>query len=322
MVRFLGHAILFICLALSGCVSLKAGTDYERALIAFQKQLYGEAGTHLQSALRQNPHHEKSLSLQGWVFFKIGMTEESEKVFELASRINPENVSTVEGLAWIDYAKGRNEAAEERFRKMLKYAEEHFRHPYWNEYPPVDRGYIQSVHSNANYGLGLIAKRMGRLDLARQYLEKALNVPNQSIDHEEMRSLLAEILFGLGEFREALIHYQNLISGKEASFFYLNRYAWCLYRIGKAEEAKSFFLKSKALIALEAERYRGTSTVQDTTGKLMAKRISETYYGLALIYANEKNMEEGKKELSFALSLSPFFHSSEEIIKAFKSIPE
>ncbi|MBM4346663.1 MAG: hypothetical protein FJ107_00870 [Deltaproteobacteria bacterium] len=322
MVRFLGSAILFICLALSGCASLKISTDYERALVAFQKQLYGETETHLQSALRQNPHHEKSLSLQGWVSFKIGMMEEAEKYFELANRINPENVSTVEGLAWIDYVKGRNETAEERFRKMLKYAEEHFRHPYWKEYPPADRGYIQSVHSNANYGLGLIAKRMGRLDLARQYLEKALNVPNQSIDHEEMRPLLAEIFFGLGEFREALIHYQNLISGKEASFFYLNRYAWCLYRIGKAEEAKSFFLKSKALIALEAERYRGTSTVQDTTGKLIAKRIAETYYGLALIHAKERNMEEGRKELSFALSLSPFFHSPEEITKVFKSFPE
>jgi tetratricopeptide (TPR) repeat protein len=250
------------------------------------------------------------------------MMEESEKYFELANRINPENVSAMEGLAWIDYVKGRNESAEKRFQKMIKYAEEHFRNPYWREYPLADQGYIQSVHSNANYGLGLIAKRMGRWDLARKYLEEAINQPNQSIDLEEMRSLLAEILFGFGEFEQALIHYQILILGREASFFYLNRYAWCLYRNGKIEEAKSLFLKSKALIALEAERYRGTSTVQNTTEKLMAKRIAETYYGLAILYAKERNMEEGKKELIFALSLSPFFHSPEEIIKAFKSISE
>ncbi|MBM4339449.1 MAG: tetratricopeptide repeat protein [Deltaproteobacteria bacterium] len=322
MVRFLGSAILLICMILSGCASIKVASDYEQALRAFQKQLYADAETHLQSALRQKPRNERSLSLQGWVFFKMGMMEESEKVFKLAYQINPENISTVEGLAWIDYAKGQNQDAKNRFRKMIKYALAHFNNPYWADYPIADREYIQSVHSNANYGLGLIAKRMGQWDLARKYLEEAINRPSASIDLEEMRSLLVEILFELREFKQALTHYQILKSGRENSSFFLNRYAWCLYQTGNIEEAKPFFLKSRALIASEAERYRGTSTVQNVTGKLIAKRIAETYYGLALIYAKEKNMEEGRKELSFALSLSPFFHSPEEITKVFKPFPE
>lgn len=322
MSRLLGRWLLSICLVLTGCAALKTSADFEQALNAFQSGNYGEAETHLQSALKQRPQDDKSLSLRGWIFFKMGLMEEAEKSFESAGRINPKNISTVEGLAWINYAKGLNKASEDKFRQMIDYAEEHFRNPYWTEYPLTDRQYIHSVHSNASYGLGLVAKRMGRWKRARKYLEEAINQPNQLIDPEEMRSHLAEILFGLGEYRLALPHYQKLLSGKGAGLFLLNRYAWCLYQTGKTGEAKSIFLKAKSLLSSEVERYRGSSTVQNMTDKLIAKRMAEPYYGLALIHAKEENVQEGMKELSTALSLSPFFHSPDELLKFLRLYPQ
>jgi len=314
--------LLFLLLMLTGCAPLKTHVDYERGLMAFQRGLYSEAEVHLQSALQQRPTDEKSLSLQGWVFFKTGLMEEAEKYFESANRINPGNIGTLEGLAWIYYAKGLNEASQDKFRRMIDYAEKHFGDPYWSEYPFADRQYIHSVHSNASYGLGLIAKRMERLEQARKYLEAAINQPNQFIDSEEMRSHLAETLFGLKEYRLALSHYQKLLYGKEAELSLLNRYAWCLYQTGKAEEAKAVFLRAKSLLSSDVERYRGSSTVQNMTEKLIAKRMAETYYGLALIHAKEGNVHEGMKELSFALSLSPFFHAPDELLKVFGTIPQ
>ncbi|MDI6761568.1 MAG: tetratricopeptide repeat protein [Thermodesulfobacteriota bacterium] len=322
MSLLLGQWLLSICLVLTGCAVLKTNVGYEQALNAFQSGNYGEAETHLQSELKQRPQDDKSLSLRGWIFFKMGLMEEAEKYFESASRINPKNISTGEGLAWIYYAKGLNEASEKKFRQMIDYAEKHFQNPYWEEYLWADRQYILSIHSNANYGLGLISKRMGRWEPARKYLEEAINQPNPLIDPEEMRSHLVEVLFGLGEYRLALPHYQKLLSGKEAGLSLLNRYAWCLYQTGKTGEAKSTFLKAKSLFSSEVERYRGSSTVQNMTEKLIAKRMAETYYGLALIHAKEGNAREGMKELSIALSLSPFFHSPDELLKFLRSYPQ
>ncbi|MDI7260688.1 MAG: tetratricopeptide repeat protein [Thermodesulfobacteriota bacterium] len=319
MAGCLGLWFIPILLVLMGCAALKTTVYYDRALKAFQEQRYEEAEVYLHSALEQNPQDEKSLSLQGWTYFKRGQLEEAEKFFEKANRANPENIGAIEGLAWIHYTKGRNETSEEKFRKMIQYAENHLRNPYWTEYPSSDQEYIHSLHSNASYGLGLIAKRTGGWHLARKYLEEAIHQPNQFINPEEMRPDLAEILFGLAEYGPALMHYQKLLSGRETHPFLLNRYAWCLYHTGKVEEAKSLFLKSKNLFSSDAEFYRDSATPQNTTEKLLAKRIAEPYYGLALIYAKEKNLQEAIKELTLALNISPFFHHPEEIVTVFSS---
>jgi tetratricopeptide (TPR) repeat protein len=198
---------------------------------------------------------------------------------------------------------------------MIDYAEEHFRNPYWSEYSSEDRLYIHSVHSNANYGLGLIANRMGRLEQARKYLEEAINQPNQFIHPDEIRSHLAETLFRLKDYRLALIHYQKLLRSRETDLTFLNRYAWCLYQTGKTREAKSVFLKVKSFLSPQVDLYRGSSSVQDMTEKLLAKRMAEAYYGLAIIHAKEGNVHEGIKEFSTAFSLSPFFHSPDELLR-------
>lgn len=310
--------LFFFLLIWTGCAPLRTHLDYERGLIAFQKGLYSEAQAHLQSALQRRPDDENTLSLQGWVFFKLGRTEEAQKYFKSANRINPKNISAIEGLAWIDYEEGFNEEAKNKFQQMISYAEEHFRNPYWPDYPSQDRLYIQSIYSNGHYGLGLIAKRAERLKEACQHLEASLKEPNQFISPDVIRSHLAEILFSLREYPLALIHYQDLLDGREADFTFLNRYAWCLYQTNKIQEAKSVFFKAKDLLTLTVAPSRGSSSVQNMTEKLFAKRVAETYYGLAIIHAKEGNLQEAMKELSIALSLSPFFHSPDELLRFLK----
>ena len=101
--------------------------------------------------------------------------------------------------------------------------EDRFHHPYWKQYPVSDRIGIVFIHSNASYGLGVIAKRLGQWDLAQKYLEEAIRQPNSWIDPMEMRSHLVEILLEHGPFKEASIQYQPLMASKEAGFFDLNR---------------------------------------------------------------------------------------------------
>jgi tetratricopeptide (TPR) repeat protein len=316
----LGHWFLLL-LILTGCTSVKTTIDYEHSLRAFQKGLYAEADLHLRSALQKRPQDEKLLSLQGWVFFKMGRLDEAEIYFEKASQLQPNNIATVEGLAWIYYLRGLNEAAQKNFSKMIDHATRHLLNSSWPDYPEADRRYLLSIHSSGNYGLGLIAKRMGQWHKAHSHLEEALKQPNLFIDAAEIRFQVAEILFTLRRYDLALPHYKKLIPEDEVNFLLLNRYAWCLYQVGETEEAKSIFLKSKRHIASAEEGYRRPSMILSVTEKLIAKRMAEPHYGLALIYVREKNLSEAIKELTLALQLSPFFHSPDEIVTTFSPFP-
>ncbi|HSB05217.1 MAG TPA: tetratricopeptide repeat protein [Thermodesulfobacteriota bacterium] len=319
---FRGALLVSVLSGMLGCATIRAGVEYNRALEAFKNHHYEMAENHLHSALKKNPGEERATSLLGWVRFKQGRTEEARKLFTEAYQHNPENIATMEGLGWVQYLSGQNENAEKEFRKLTAYAEKHLRHPNWTEYPVDDRRFIESIYSEASYALGLIAKRKGMWASARDHFENALNHPNQFIDREIIAKELADILFQLGEYRAALIFYKEFLSENPQDLSLLNRTAWCLYQIGSIEEAKSLYLRSKKISSLAAEYYRESLGSQSVTRRLYAKRMAEPHYGLALIYAREKQLGAALEELASALKISPFFHHPKEISLLLDRYPE
>ncbi len=311
-----------ILLGMLGCTTLRGGVEYDQALRAFKNHDYEMAENHLGSILRKNPGDERAASLLGWVRFKQGRTEEAGKLFTEAYQHNPENITTVEGLGWIYYLNGQDENAEKEFKRLIKFAEGHFENSSWSYYEPTDREIIQSIHSEANYALGLIAKRRGLWGAARTYFENALNQFNQFINREIIAKELTDALFHLGEYKAATIFYKEFLSENPDDLSLLNRYAWCLYKTGDIQEAKKFFLKSKELSSLAAKYYQESLGSQSVTRRLNAKRMAEPYYGLALIYAKEKHFIAAQGELATALKISPFFHHSEEIVLLLDQYPE
>jgi tetratricopeptide (TPR) repeat protein len=305
-----------------GCATLKAGIEYDQALRAFKDHRYEIAEDNLQSALRKNPGDERATSLLGWVRFKQGRTEEAGKLFAEAYLRNPENLATIEGLGWVKYLNGQDEDAEKEFRKLIKLVERHLKNPLWRYYQPKDQEIIQSIHSEANYALGLIIKRRGMWGAARTHFKNALSRPNQFIDREIIAKELADTLFELGEYKAAAIFYKEFFSKNPQDLFLLNRYAWCLYQIGNIEEAKSFYLKSKELSRVIVEFYQESLGSQSVTQRLYARRMAEPYYGLALIYVKEKRLDAAQEELATALKISPFFHHPKEIALLLDQYPE
>jgi Flp pilus assembly protein TadD len=305
-----------------GCTTLKAGIDYDQALRAFKNHHYEIAEHHLGTALRKNPGDERVASLLGWVRFKQGRVEEARRLFTEAYQRNPDNLATVEGLGWVYYLDGQDEKAEKEFKKLIQSAEIHFGNPFWAYYEPKDREFIQSMHSEANYGLGLIAKRKGMWEAARISFEQALNQFNQFISRDIIAKDLADTLFHLGEYKAAAIFYKEFLSENPNDLSLLNQYAWCLYQNGNLEEAKSLYLKSKELSLLTAKYYQEPLGNQGVTQRIYAKRMAEPYYGLALIYAKEKRLVAAQGELATALKISPFFHHSEEIVLLLNQYPE
>lgn len=317
-----GALLISILLGMLGCATFRAEMEYDQALKAFKDHHYGIAEGHLHSALKKNPTDERATSLLGWVRFKQGKSEEAGKLFTEAYQRNPENLATIEGLGWIYYLDGQDEDAEKEFRKLIKLAERHFKNPLWRYYQPNDRETIQSLHSEANYVLGLIAKRKGMWAAARTHFKNALSWPNQFIDHEIIVRELADTLFQLEEYQAATISYKEFLSKHPEDLSLLNRYAWCLYQSGDIQEAKSFFLRSKELSLTVAEFYQETFSNQTVTQRLYAKRIAEPYYGLALIYVKERQLGAALEELITALKISPFFHHPKEITLLLDRYPE
>ena len=314
--------IASILLGMLGCTTLRGGVEYDQALRAFKNHDYEMAENHLGSILGKNPGDERAASLLGWVRFKQGRTEEAGKLFTEAYQHNPENITTVEGLGWIYYLNGQDEKAEKEFKRLIKFAEGHFENSTWPYYELTDREVIQSMHSEANYALGLIAKRRGMWKAARDFFEQALNQFNQFINREIIAKDLTDTLFHLGEYKAAAIFYKEFLSENPKDLSLLNRYAWCLYQIGNIEEAKSLYLRSKELSLLAGEYYQKPLGNQNVTQRIYAKRIAEPYYGLALIYVKEKRFIAAQGELATALKISPFFHHSEEIVLLLDQYPE
>ncbi|MGZ3536776.1 MAG: tetratricopeptide repeat protein [Thermodesulfobacteriota bacterium] len=314
-------SILFL-LGVFGCVTLRGGVEYNRALQAYKNHQYEVAEGLLGSTLSQNPGDERAISLLGWVRFKQGKMAEAGKLFAEAGRIDSENIMTVEGLGWVQYAFGEDEKAEKNFNKLIHYAEKHFVNPDWLYYERNDREIIQSVYSEGSFGLGLIAKRRGKWEEARKRLEEAFNQPNRFIDHHMIAKELADILFQLRDYQTAAIFYKDSISHNPLNPLLLNRYAWCLYESGNYGEAKSIFLRSKEL-SLRAEEFdQDLFSSPSVTQRLRGKRIAEPYYGLALIYIKERRLDAAQEELASALKISPYFHHPHEISLLLAEHPE
>ena len=307
---FLAFSILF---GMIGCAMLRAGIEYDQALQAFKDSHYEIAENHLRSALKKNPGDERATSLLGWVRLKQGRNEEAGKLFTEAYQRNPENIATIEGLGWIYYLYGQDENAEKEFKKLIHYAEKHFGNSDWPYYESNDQEIIQSIHSEANYALGLIAKRRGVWKGARTYFEEALKRPNRFIDRETIAGELAYTLFELEDYQVAAMFYKEFLSKNPIDLFLLNRTAWCLYQTGDIEGAKSLYIRSKELSSLATEYYQESLGSQSVTQRIYAKRMAEPYYGLALIYAKEKRLDAALEELISALKISPFFHHPKEI---------
>jgi len=314
-------AILFL-LGILNCATLRGGIEYDRALQAYQDHQYRVAESLLRSTLRQNPGEERAISLLGWVYFKQGRVEEAGKLFTEADRINPENIVTIEGLGWIGYTLDQNEKAEENFKKLLRFGEKHFWNPDWTYYDRNDREIIQSIYSEGSFGLGLIAKRRGRWKEARDHLERAFTHPNRFIDHDTIAKELADILFQLGEYKQAAVIYKDSISRNPLNTLLLNRYAWCLFQSGNHEEAKQIFLRSKELSSVPEEFRHDLFGSQSVTQRLRGKRIAEPYYGLALIYIKEGRLDAAQEELASALKISPYFHHPHEVSLLLAQYPE
>ncbi len=307
---------------MTGCATIKESLNYSRALEEFKKNRYDSSEEYLQAALRTNPSDEKAISLLGWIRLREGRTAEAEELFTKAEKLNPENPGTIEGLGWIYYSQGEDGRAEEKFQKLAGYAQKHLQNSDWRDYSSEDQEFIQSIDSDANYALGLIARRRGLWPQARAYFERALNQLNRFVLRETISRDLADAYFETREYKLAAEQYKNLLSHNPRDPFLLGEYAFCLYQTGNLGEARDYYEQAEKLNSAVAKFYSEFKGNQTISQKLSAKRIAEPYYGLALVYARERKFEAARKELAMGMKISPFSRHPDEIVRLFREHPD
>ncbi|MEW6664460.1 MAG: tetratricopeptide repeat protein [Thermodesulfobacteriota bacterium] len=151
---------------LSGCATVtqhyQAWNEYRTGLALFKAEKYGEAREHVKAALDLLPDKSQFLALLGWTFYRQSRIEEARRLFLRVLESEHKGVAGPQGLAWVDYSLGRYDSSEEWFKKELDWATDHMEGPDWVYYGEADKRYVDSIRSDAAYGLGLIALARGR----------------------------------------------------------------------------------------------------------------------------------------------------------------
>jgi len=248
---------------------------YEEGLKAYQQKDYGQSIYLLGRALRENPRQFEAKQLLGWNYLFTGRLIEAEAIFLALHKEKNSDVRPVQGLAWTCYGLGKYDKAGEYFKDELIKGEEHTLRDSWSYYPKELQDYFTSVVSDANYGLGLVAKQRQEYRAAIQYLQTALMERNQFTAKTDMLMALGDVYYALGKEKDALKVYGEAIKENQESLPAHLKLAWAYYNTGQYQAAEEEFERVIRLKSGAVEGVYGMALCRS-----MQSRDIEAYYTL------------------------------------------
>jgi tetratricopeptide (TPR) repeat protein len=281
-------ASIAIAFLLSGCATVahqfKAEGEFRKGLELFRAEKYGEARKHVEAALVLSPDRPELLGLLGWIFFKQSRIEEARNLFSRVNEMESKGVSGAQGLAWVEYVQGRYDISEKWFVQELDWARDHMGKPEWIYYGIQDTQFVDSIRSDAAYGLGLIAIARGRSKDAESFLTEAVAHPNSFTGHGPIFTAFGDLYFASKDYEKAGIYYQKALALEEDSGTAAKR-VWCIYHLGDARGADKDFLQ---LLSTSSDR-------------------RPALYGLVFTRHKLEKMEEAKGYLKELIRIDPYF---------------
>ena len=243
-------AFLVIVGLLSGCATVtrqyESWSEYRAALALFKSGNYGEAHERVKAALAQSPDRLEFLALSGWIFLRQSRVEEARRLFTRVHELESNGVAGFQGLAWVEYSLGDYDASEKWFSRQSDWAKEHMGKAEWIGmdlyYTAADVQYVNSIRSDAAYGLGLVALARGRLKEAEPFLKEALAYPNDFIGHGPILTAFGDLRFGGKEYDKARGYYEKALALRYDAGTAAKR-AWSLYHLGDKGGADQVFLR-------------------------------------------------------------------------------
>ncbi len=172
----------------------------------------------LRAWLERHPHDVDALVLQGRCLRTLGRDSESRQAFETALNHAPQSLEAMLALADLLQISAPAEAMA-LYRAVL------------NHTPHRESALI---------GVAMLHKARGELDLARQFLERALAVePDRHATHNNLGNVLIELL----QLQPALAHYQRAQALKPDNSATQINLGNALRLLGRTEEARAMLLQ-------------------------------------------------------------------------------
>ncbi|PKN61575.1 MAG: hypothetical protein CVU57_28900 [Deltaproteobacteria bacterium HGW-Deltaproteobacteria-15] len=279
---------------LSGCATVSrqynAWSEYRTGVNLFKTEKYGEAHEHAKAALALKPEQPEFLTLLGWTSFRQSRFDEARRLFTRVHEKDKDGVAGPQGLAWVDYAKGKYDAAGKWFVKQQEWAKDHMGKTDWIYYGPGDTQYVHSIRSDAAYGLGLIALARGKTKDAEAFLQEALAYPNDFTGHGPILTAFGDFYFKAKNYEKARVHYEKALALKEDALTAAKR-AWCLYHQGDKSGADQAFLR---LASSSSDRRPGL-------------------YGLVFTRHVLGKVGEAKERLKELIRIDPYFADTTDL---------
>jgi tetratricopeptide (TPR) repeat protein len=225
-------ALLLGLVSLQGCAGIKSDFDYEQGLNLFQKQQYRAAHEYALAAHAQQPENLQYDSLLGWTWLKQGNTREAEALFSTILRTQPDNISGIQGMAWVHYEKKEYRKARAFFEKDVAWAKDHMNSEDWIDYDSKDKLYVQSILSDAYYGFGLIDVAGHKYGRAATAFQEAAAYPNSFMSTAVIKTALASAYYSGKRYHQAGKIYKELIRSDWSNSEAVTRLLWCIQRSG------------------------------------------------------------------------------------------
>jgi len=289
------------CLALfciQGCALMQTTLEYNESLEAFKGEKYDVAMGYISAVIEKNPSDRTYRSLLGWIHFKQGRMDEAERIFLDIYLERSDEISAIQGLAWVACMQRRFEVAEKGFRTALAWVERHTDDLYWARYKIDDKNYILSVKSDACYGLGLCAFSQGEYARAKTFLSRALKHRNHFTGHSPIKTALADLLYYGGNYREAAAYYQDALSDKSDENTLL-KLGWCFQLAGESRGSENVFRQ-------------GLKRAEDRRPFL---------HGLVFATQAQSNVQGSLQHLSELIRLDPYYADTADLKAVAQKMP-
>ncbi len=223
---------------------------------------------------------------QGYKHYIAGEYEEALIEFRSAANINPNFEKTRMFLMRTYYHLNRMEEYLAERKRMR------------------DDGILADGWEKEYYQLAYDFYSLGEYDIALEKLEESLEI---NPDYPEARFLIAETLYQLNNFSEAIFHYKQIVENFQDSEYYENALlgsGWCAYLLGD-------YVQSEKYLKLLVEEFPNSSLYHEAVYKLgRVYFIQEEYSRTVNVY--EKileldSLEYDIAEIKFLLGQSYFW---------------
>ena len=142
--------LLLILQIVTGCAARNGEQFFQKGEEFYKTGDFETAHKYALDALKETPEKFQYRVLLGWIHFRKGNIREAFHIFSRLYEREKDNIQAVQGLAWSSYSMGKEDAGF-WFNKELQWAGQQIEHP---DRSLFSRTYIQSIASDAHYGVG------------------------------------------------------------------------------------------------------------------------------------------------------------------------